>query len=88
MKPSLFFSAFEPLHEVPAHCDLCQFNPPVFSYEFEESEELAMRKGFCCLRCALELLHKADHTEGERWAEEKEALEVDEFDLPDVPASR
>jgi hypothetical protein len=34
MRPSLFFSAFEPLQETPEVCDVCNSNPPVLSYEF------------------------------------------------------
>jgi hypothetical protein len=86
MKPNVFFSAFEPLHEVPQVCDVCHLDAPVLSYEYEttgtsgEPEEL---KGFCCRWCAAELLQKLERTDALRRAEEEAALKVDEFDIID-----
>jgi hypothetical protein len=87
MKPNVFFSAFEPLHEVPQVCDLCQMDPPVLSYEFETTGELGEpeeRKGFCCRWCATELLHKLERAEALRREAEEAALKVDEFDIIDL----
>jgi hypothetical protein len=84
MKPSVFFSAIEPLHEIPGVCDLCISSLPILSYEFEEcgaSRESQEKKGFCCARCAVELLRKLEHAEARQWAEEEAALKVDEFDI-------
>lgn len=84
MKPSLFLYAIEPLHEKPEVCDVCSSNPPVLRYEFDEygeGGESHENKGFCCGRCATDLLHKLEHAEAQRWAEEEAALKVDEFDI-------
>ena len=84
MKPSVFFSAFEPLHEVPQVCDVCRLDPPALSYEFEttgETGEPEEQKGFCCRWCAAELLHKLERADAQRRAEEEAALKVDEFDI-------
>ena len=86
MKPSVFFSAFEPLHEVPQECDVCHLDPPVLSYEFETTGEAGgpeEQKGFCCRWCAAELLHKLERADAQRRAEEEAALKVDEFDIID-----
>lgn len=86
MKPSVFFSAFEPLHEVPRTCDICHLDPPVLSYEFAttgESGEPDEQKGFCCRWCAAELFHKLERADAQRRAEEEAALKVDEFDIID-----
>ena len=86
MRPSLFFSAFEPLNEVPQICDVCQLDPPVLSFEFEttgESGEPEEQKGFCCRWCAAELLHKLERADAQRRAQEEAALKVDEFDIID-----
>jgi hypothetical protein len=91
MKPNIFFSAFEPLHEVPEVCDICKLNPPALSYEFEtalEAREPEERKGFCCRWCAAELLHKLERAATRRWAEEEAALKVDEFDVTDFRERR
>jgi len=86
MKPSVFFSAFEPLHEVPEVCDVCHLEPPALSYEFDTSEEAGEpeeQKGFCCRWCAGELLHKLERADAQRRAQEEAALKVDEFDIVD-----
>jgi hypothetical protein len=87
MKPSVFFSAFEPLHEVPRVCDVCHLDFPVLSYEFEttgEAGEPEEQQGFCCRWCAAELLHKLERADAHRRAEEGAALKVDEFDIIDL----
>ncbi len=86
MKPSVFFSAFEPLHEVPQECDVCHLHPPVLSYEFGTTGEAGgpeWQSGFCCHWCAAELLHKLESADAQRRAEEEAALKVDEFDIID-----
>jgi hypothetical protein len=87
MRPNVFFSAFEPLHEVPQVCDVCHLDPPVLSYEFEtvgETGEPEEQTGFCCRWCATELLHKMERAEAQRRAAEEAALKVDEFDIVDL----
>ena len=86
MKPSVFFSAFEPLHEVPQVCDVCHLDPPVLTYEFEatrETGEPVEEKGFCCRWCAAEILHRLERADALRRVEEHAALKVDEFDIID-----
>lgn len=86
MKPSVFFSAFEPMHEVPQVCDVCNLDPPMLRYEFEttgKAGEPEEQKGFCCRWCAAELLHKLERADAQRRAQEEAALKVDEFDIVD-----
>lgn len=86
MKPSVFFSAFEPLHEVPQVCDVCNLDPPTLSYEFEttgEAGEPEGQSGYCCRWCAAELLHKLERADAQRRGQEEAALKVDEFDIVD-----
>ena len=84
MKPSVFFSAFEPLHEVPQACDACHLEFPVLNYEFNTTTatgEPVEEKGFCCRWCAAELLQKLVRADAQRRVEERAALKVDEFDI-------
>ncbi len=84
MKPRLLLYAIEPLHEFPEVCDVCGSNPPMLSYEFDEygdTGEPREQKGFCCWRCANNLLQKLEHAEARRWVEERATLKVDEFDI-------
>ncbi len=85
MKSSLFFYAFEPLHEVPQVCDVCRLDSPVLGYEFGTAGEAGEpdEKGFCCRWCATELLHKLQRADAQKRAEEEAALKVDEFDIID-----
>jgi hypothetical protein len=86
MKPSVFFSAFEPLHEVPQACDVCHLEFPVLSYEYDTTAaagEPLEEKGFCCRWCAAELLYRLVRADAHRRAEEHAALKVDEFDIID-----
>ena len=86
MKPSVFFSAFEPLHEVPQACDVCHLDFPVLTYEFETTRatgEPVEEKGFCCRWCAAEILHRLERADAQRRVEEHAALKVDEFDIID-----
>jgi len=86
MKPSVFFSAFEPLHEVPEVCDVCHLDPPALSYQFVtpgDGGEPAEQQGFCCRWCAAELLHKLERAGAQRRAREEAAPRVDEFDIID-----
>jgi hypothetical protein len=91
MRPSLFFGAFEPLHETPEVCDVCKENPPVLRYEFAsygtrgEAEE---KKGFCCAHCTSILVRILEGDESQRWAEEEAALKDDESDGSDFKQQR
>jgi len=87
MRPSLFFSAFEPLHNVPEVCDICDANPPVLRYQFDtygQKGESKENKGFCCSHCAGKLLDTLQQwDESRRWAQEEYALKADDFDVSD-----
>jgi hypothetical protein len=91
MRPSLFFSAFEPLHERPEVCDVCHSRPPVLSYEFATygtAGEAKEKKGFCCADCTTTLLRILERDESQRWAEEEKALKADESDVSDFRQHR
>ena len=91
MIPSLFFSAFEPLHETPEVCDICNADPPVFSYEgvtCGTQGEAKEKKGFCCAHCTTILLRMLERDESQRWAEEQSALKADESDVSDFRQDR
>jgi hypothetical protein len=90
MRPSLFFSAFEPLHETPEMCDICNSNPPVFSYEvaYGTRGEAKEKKGFCCVLCTTVLLRILARDESQNWAEEEAALKADECDVSDFSQHR
>ena|ERR1700758_352725 len=83
MNPRLLLCAFEPLREIPTVCDICCSHPPVLRYEFDEYDEDGeshQHEGFCCVRCATELVHKLENCEAKRWRLEEVALKVDEFE--------
>jgi len=91
MRPSLFFSAFEPLVETPEVCDVCNSSPPILSYEFATygtRGEVKEKKGFCCAHCTTILLCTLEDVESQRWAEEEAALRADEFDVSDLRLRR
>ena len=91
MRPSLFFSAFEPLHETPDVCGICRANPPVFSYEVATCGargQAKEKKGFCCVHCTTLLLRKLERDESQRWTEEQAALNADESDVADFRQHR
>jgi len=91
MRPRVFFSAFEPLHEVPEACDICTLDPPIFSYEFhsrDENGKAREKKGFCCSMCAVTLVLKAEREASNLWAEEEAALKSDDFDVSDFQQHR
>jgi hypothetical protein len=83
MNPRLLLCAVEPLREITKWCDICSSHPPVLRYEFDEYDdggESHEREGFCCVRCATELLHKLETCEAKRWRQEEAALKIDEFE--------
>jgi len=91
MRPSLFFSAFEPLHENPEVCDICRANPPVFGYEVATcgaQGEAKEKRGFCCAHSTTILLHILQCDESQNWAEEQAALNADESDVSDFRQHR
>jgi len=91
MKPSIFFSAFELLRDNPEMCNVCNSKPPAFNYKLEtcgEDGEPEEQKGFCCSRCAVELLQELGHAESQKWAEEEAALEDDDVDVTDFRERR
>ena len=91
MKPSLFFCAFEPLHETPEVCDICSANPAAFSYEVATCGtrgEAKEKKGFCCVHCTTLLLRILERDESQRWTEAQAALNADESDVSDFRQHR
>jgi len=91
MRPSLFFSAIEPLRETRAMCDVCNSNPPVLSYEFATygtRGEVKEKKGSCCAHCTTLLLCILERAESQRWAEEEAAFRADDFDVSDLRQRR
>lgn len=91
MRPSLFFSAFEPLQETPEVCDVCNSNPPVLSYEFATygtHGEMKEKKGFCCAHCTSILVCILERAESQKWAQEEAALRADEVDVADLRQRR
>jgi len=91
MIDSLFFSGFDPLHEVPELCTVCAGRPPVFSYDYhtlDAARNPQKTTGFCCMACATELLCKLESTESEEWAEEEAALAKDDFDVTEFREHR
>ncbi|HXY11014.1 MAG TPA: hypothetical protein VEI52_24490 [Terriglobales bacterium] len=91
MRPSVFFSAFEPLHETPEMCDVCHAKPPVLSYELDTygtRGEAKEKKGFCCAHCTTILLRILERDESQRWAQEEAALKADDSDVSDFRRHR
>lgn len=91
MIDSLFFSSFDPLHEVPEACALCTKRPPVFRYDYRalgHNGEQQKTTGFCCASCAAGLLKELERTESEEWAEEEALLEGDAFDITEFRKHR
>jgi hypothetical protein len=92
MNDSVFFATFDPLYfDAPDACSLCIAQPPAFTYEYCIEEEGGQRqylKGFCCTRCATDLLRKLANTEAKEWEEEEAALEADDLDVTDFQKRR
>ena len=91
MMDSLFFTGFDPLHEVPEVCNVCSLHPPVLSYDhrfWDENGDTQKTTGFCCASCAAELLKKLEQAESQEWAEEEAALESDAYDVTDFRKHR
>jgi hypothetical protein len=91
MSSSLSFFAFEPLREVPEVCSLCTASSPVLIYEsqiYGEGGESKEARGFCCTRCAVELLKKLEGAESRQWTEEEAALQADNVDVGDFRQHR
>jgi hypothetical protein len=91
MLDSLFFTGFDPLHEVPEVCKVCSSHPPVLSYDYrslDENGDTQKSTGFCCASCAAELLKKLEAAESQEWAEEEAALEDDAFDVTEFRKHR
>jgi hypothetical protein len=91
MTDKLSLATFDPLlRDTPELCNLCAGKAPVFTYEFrtEEQGEAKSSKGFCCAACAAALVKKLERVEAREWAEEEEALEVDDVDVSDFKKRR
>lgn len=91
MTNKLSLTTFDPLlRDTPQVCSLCTGKTPVFSYEFrtEEQGEAKASKGFCCSACAVALVQKLERVEAREWAEEEEALEIDEMDVSEFKKRR
>ena len=92
MNDSVFFATFDPLYfNAPEACSLCITLPPIFTYEHCVEEANGQRqylKGFCCAKCAQQLLQKLANTEAKEWEEEEAALEADDLDVTDFQKRR
>ena len=92
MNDSVFFATFDPLYfNAPDACTLCITLPPLFTYEYcieQESGHRQYLKGFCCAKCAADLLRKLANTEAKEWEEEEAALEADDLDVTDFQKRR
>lgn len=91
MLDSLFFAGFDPVHEVPEVCTVCQSGSPVFNFDYRalgKSGETEETKGFCCSSCAAGLLKKLERAESQEWASEEAALADDDFDISEFHKHR
>lgn len=91
MMDTLFFAGFDPLHEVPDVCAICQTRPPVFNFDYRalaENREVEKTTGFCCPLCAARLLKKLERAESQEWASEESALAEDNVDISEFHAHR
>lgn len=91
MTDKLSLTTFDPLlRDTPQLCSLCADKAPVFFYDLrtEEQGETKSSKGFCCTACALALVKKLEHLEALEWAEEEEALEIDDMDVSEFKKRR
>ena len=92
MNDSVFFATFDPLYvNAPDACSLCIAQPPIFDYEYaleRENGERQYIKGFCCARCAADLLKKLANNEAREWAEEEAALQAEDPDVTDFQKRR
>jgi hypothetical protein len=92
MNDSVFFATFDPLYvNAPDACSLCIAQPPIFDYEYaleKENGERQYIKGFCCARCAADLLKKLATNEAREWAEEEAVLQAEDLDVTDFQKRR
>jgi hypothetical protein len=92
MDDSLFFATFDPLFiNAPEACTLCIVRPPAFSYEYalqQESGQRTYQKGFCCSKCARDLVRKLESREASEWQQEEAALEAEHMDVTDLQKRR
>jgi hypothetical protein len=92
MNDTVFFATFDPLFiNAPETCSICLTNPSIFSYEYAQQEEHGQTqylKGYCCSRCAGDLLKRLANTEAAEWAEEEAAMEADNLDATDLQKRR
>jgi len=92
MNDSVFFATFDPLFiNAPETCSICLTSPPIFNYEYAQQEEHGQTqylKGYCCSRCAGDLLKRLANTEAAEWADEEAALEADNLDATDLQKRR
>jgi len=91
MRASLYLAAFDPMHEVPQFCGLCNTKPPVFNYEFRTYDpggDLSDTQGFCCTACASTLVQKLERNEAQTWAQEEKALKAEDVDVSALHAQR
>jgi hypothetical protein len=84
MSSRLSLFTFEPLREVPEVCSLCKAGSPVLIYEsqvYGKNGEAEDGRGFCCGRCAIELVKQLEVGELQQWTEEEAALEAEDLDV-------
>jgi hypothetical protein len=91
MNSSLSFFSFEPLREVPEVCSQCSASSPALIYEsrtYRDGEDPEEARGFCCVRCAVELLKKLERSEAQQWTQEEAALRAENVDVSDFHSHR
>ncbi len=58
------------------------------SHTYRESGEPEDTRGFCCARCAVELVKKLESAESQQWTEEEAALQADDLEISDFRRHR
>lgn len=87
MRAFLKLSTFDPMHETPTRCHVCDMNLPIFYYEwrpYDAAGEAHETEGFCCSRCAVDLVKKMEHGEAREWAAESAALHAEGVEFANV----
>lgn len=89
MNSKVTFSSFDPVVHDTQLCDVCLANPPILHYELRAGDAQDLpSKGFCCSRCALELLKKVECAGSQEWADEEAALKADDVDVSEFHRRR
>jgi hypothetical protein len=75
----IHFSAWRDDQPAPETCSLCQTSEPIFEYQMSArpGDQDPATKGYCCLRCAQQLLASLEELTLARWAAEFPALKTE-----------